>query len=301
MNSIKKGKYTVKLTHLDKIMLEPKILKGDVVAYYDKIADRMVPYLKNRALMMQRFPEGIKSEFFYQKEAAAYFPDYITRVRVPKEGGYTNFAVVQNSAGLVYLANQDCVTFHTWLSRIDKLHFPDRMIFDLDPSTKDFNGIRHLALELKRLFDALNLISFVMTTGSRGLHVIVPLDRKLDFKEVKNFAHACALHIMHEFPKQATLEVRKEKRGSKIFIDILRNQFGSTSVAPYSIRAREGAPVATPLHWHEVEDTKLSSQKYNIKNIFTRLERLDDPWKDFLKTRQSLKKALKDMVGRETV
>ena len=136
---------------------------------------------------MQRFPEGIKGEFFYQKEAAAYFPEYKTRYEFLKKVAIPILSSAKIVRALVYLANQDCVTFHTWLSRIDKLHFPDRMIFDLDPSTKDFNGIRHIALALKRLFDALDLISFVMTTGSRGLHVIVPLDRKLDFKAVKEF------------------------------------------------------------------------------------------------------------------
>ena len=149
-----------------------------------------------------------------------------------------------------------------------------------------------MALALKELCDILKLTAFVMTTGSRGLHVTVPLDRKLDFKAVKEFATHCALYLVHAFPDKATLEVRKEKRGDKIFIDTLRNQYGATAVAPYAIRAHPKAPVATPLHWHEVEQKTLGPQKFTADNLFKRLETIEDPWKNFLKTRQSLKRAI---------
>lgn len=299
IKSIKKGPYTVALTHTDKIMLPDTITKGDIITYYDKISDAMVPYMKNRALMMHRYPEGLKGEFFYQKEAGSYFPSWIKRARIPKEGGFVNYVVCQNGATLVYLANQDVITPHLWLSRIDKLYFPDRLIFDLDPSDEDFTDVRFIALALKKLFDALNLTTFVMTTGSRGLHVHVPLDRKRNFKEVKKFAKDCAMHILQAFPSKATLEIRKEKRGTKIFIDTLRNEYGATAVAPYGIRAKAGAPVATPLAWDEVEDKNLSPQKYTINNIFKRLDKIEDPWKDYLKTRQSLTRAIKILANKE--
>ncbi len=302
MKVIKRGRYSVTLSNTDKILLPPKITKGDIIDYYAKIADTMVPYVKNRPLMMHRFPEGLKGESFYQKDASAYFPAWIKRAQIPKEGGYNDYVVCQNPATLIYLANQACITPHIWLSRIDKLNFPDRLIFDLDPSGDDFDRVRTMALALKELFDRLELISFVMTTGSRGLHVIVPLDRKLDFKSVKEFAHSCALHLVHAFPDKATLEIRKEKRGDKVFIDTLRNQYGSTAVAPFAIRAKAGAPVATPLHWREVEDRTLSPQKFNIDNLFNRLEnieaqKIEDPWKDLLKMRQSLKRAITKLAG----
>lgn len=282
MSSIKIGRYTVELTHTDKLLLPPKISKGDILSYYEKIADIMVPYLKNRALMMHRFPEGLKGESFYQKDASAYFPSWIKRAEIPKEGGYNHYVVCQNKATLVYLANQACITPHIWLSRIDKLHYPDRLIFDLDASAENFNNIRLMALALRDILASAGLVSFVMTTGSRGLHVIVPLDRKLEFKAVKEFATLCAHRLLEAYPQKTTLEIRKEKRGDKIFIDTLRNQYGATAVAPYAIRARPGAPVATPLHWHELEDKKLTSQTYTINNIFDRLSKIDDPWKDFL-------------------
>ena len=292
---VKIGRYSVTLTHIDKILLQPNITKAGILHYYAEIADRMVPYMKNRPLMMDRYPEGYKGESFYQKEAAAYFPDFIKRVTVPKKDGVTNFAVCQNDATLVYLANQDTITFHLWLSRMDKLHFPDRLIFDLDPSGKDFGDVRFIALALKELLDHVGLTAFVMTTGSRGLHVIVPLDRKLEFSAVRAFAESCAQHIIEAFPTKATLEIRKEKRGNKIFIDTLRNQFGATAVSPFSVRAKSGAPVATPLHWHEVEDPKLTPTKYTIDNIMERLKKIDDPWEGLLHTRQSLKSAIKKL------
>ncbi len=292
MSEIKSGRYSIKLSNTEKVLLPPGITKGDIIAYYDHIADTMVPYLKNRALMMHRFPEGLQGESFYQKDASSYFPPWIKRAKVPKEGGYNDFVVCQNAATLIYLANQACITPHIWLSRIDKLHFPDRLIFDLDPSGEDFNEVRFIALALKEVFDHLSLTSFAMTTGSRGIHVVVPIDRKLDFHSVKDFAHSCAMHLVHAFPTKATLEIRKEKRGTKVFIDTLRNQYGATAVAPYAIRARPGAPVATPLHWKEVQDKKLTAQKFTLATIAHRLEKTEDPWKDLLKMRQSLKKAL---------
>lgn len=286
-SSIKRDRHTIALTNIDKVLLPPNITKGNIISYYDMIADTMLPYLKDRALMMQRFPEGLSGEMFYQKDASDYFPDWIKRAKIPKVGGYNNFVVCQNAATLIYLANLACITPHLWLSRIDKLHFPDRLIFDLDPSGS-FDEVRFIALTIKKLFDVLQLTTYVMTTGSRGLHVIIPIDRRHDFHAVKNFAHACAMKVIEAFPDKATLEIRKEKRGKKVFIDILRNQYGSTAVAPYAIRARPKAPVATPLHWDEVEDKSLSPQKYTISNIGKRLKSIKDPWQDFFKTRQSL-------------
>jgi bifunctional non-homologous end joining protein LigD len=295
---IKVGKYEVPLTNLDKVLLPKNITKGDIIDYYIRIAPIMLPLVKHRPIMMQRFPEGLEGEFFYQKDASAYFPDWIKRERIPKEDGSTDYVVIENEATIVYLANQACLTTHLWLSRIDKLHFPDRLIFDLDPSGKnfDFNRVREIALAFKKLLDHLGLISFVMTTGSRGLHVVIPLDRRRDFIQVKNFSVLCAHYMLRAFPHYVTLELRKQKRGTKIFIDTLRNQFSATAVSPFSIRAKEKAPIATPLHWDEVADKSLFSQKYNISNIFNRLDSIEDPWKEIGILRQSLTKAEKQIT-----
>ncbi len=286
------GKYEVTLSNLDKPLIGT-LTKGDLIAYYAKIAPLMVPYLKDHPLMMLRFPEGIKEESFYQKDISAYFPEWIQRVRIEKTGGFYHAVVCQNQATLVYLANQACITPHLWLSRYDKLDTPDRIIFDLDPAGHDFSQVRKVALTLKKVFDLLELTSFVMTTGSKGLHIYIPLRRSADFDATKEFAQLCAKIVIQEHPELATLEIRKDKRDHKVFIDTLRNQKGATAVAPYAVRAILHGPIATPLTWKEVEDSTLDPQKYTMENIFKRLASQNDPWKDFFKKGQSITKALK--------
>jgi bifunctional non-homologous end joining protein LigD len=284
------GAYTVTITHPDKLLF-PHITKGDLIDYYQTVAPGMIPYLKDRPLMMERFPDGIYGESFYQKDASSYFPSWIQQALVPKEGGYNNYVVCQNKATLVYLANQACITLHVWLSKIDKLHYPDQLIFDLDPGTHDFKQVTRVALMLKELLEYMGLHPFVMTTGAHGAHVRVPLDRSLEFEEVKSFASQCAQLMVKKDPENITLEIRKEKRQHRLFIDILRNQFGATAVAPYGVRPYETAPVATPLFWHELTDTKLTSRTYTITNLFDRLQTMGNPWKLFHRSVRSLKRA----------
>lgn len=293
MSKIKIGTYTLTITNQSKIWFpKDNITKLDIITYYSDIASHMLYFLKNRPLTMQRYPDGITGESFYQKDAFSYFPEWIKTQNIPKkEGGITHYVVCQNKATLIYLANFGCITLHLWLSQINKLDNPDRLIFDLDPSTSDFTLVKKTALLLKQLLEFLGLTPFLMTTGSHGLHVIVPLDKKLDYQAVKNFADQCAQLLIQQNPNFLTLELRKNKRGKKVFIDTLRNQFGATAVAPFSVRAHPGAPVATPLHWHELAENKLSSQSYNIKNIFKRLKEITDPWENFKKP-QSLKRAI---------
>lgn len=295
---LKVGKYTVNITHPDKIIAtHPTILKQELIDYYNKIAPIMLPYVKDRPLTMHRFVDGFDKEGFYQKEAAAYFPDYIKRITVKKEGGVVHHAVVNNAASLVYLANQLVVAFHVWLSKTNNLNNPDRIIFDLDPSTKDFSQVRKVALQLKKILEFLGLVPFVMTTGSRGLHVVVPLKPQEDFDVVREFARTLAQLMVDKNPETLTLEMRKEKRGTKIFVDYLRNGFGATGIAPYSVRARPGAPVATPIKWSEVSRKTLKPDQWNIKNIFKRLAAHGDPWKDMLKHAKSLKGARKKLAS----
>lgn len=294
-SEIKVGNRTIALSNLDKIWFpRSKISKGDIIEYYHAVGDYFLPHVKNHLITMQRFPSGINQESFYQKNAGSYFPLWIKTVRVAKyEGGNVDYVVCNNAATIVYLANQGAITMHSWLSRYDKLHTPDRMIFDLDPSVDNFSRIRNAALLIKDMLDELKIPSFAMTTGSRGMHVYVPLKRVHTFDEVGDFAHAVAKRMLQEAPKEFTLEVRKEKRGTKIFIDTLRNRYGATSVAPYSVRPHEKAPVAAPLHWDEVNDAKLSSQKFTINNVLARLKNEGDPWHDVDTHAVSLKKFMK--------
>lgn len=278
------GSHTVNISHPEKVLFpEGKITKGELVDYYRRIADTMIPYVKDRPMSLQRFPNGIGKEGFFQKEASDYFPEWIKRATLDLEKGRIQHQVLCNDAEtLVYLANQDCITLHTFLSREDKLRFPDKMIFDLDPGDHDFDKVKFAAKELREKLSSIKMTAFLMTTGSRGLHVVVPLDRSADFETVRTFAHSFASEMAKSHPEQFTIETYKEKRQGRLFLDYMRNSYGQTSVAPYSVRAIPGAPVATPIHWEELDRLE-TSQKYNIKSVFGQLDEKGDPWKDMMK------------------
>jgi bifunctional non-homologous end joining protein LigD len=181
----------------------------------------------------------------------------------------------------VYLANQACITPHVWLSRVDRPENPDRLVFDLDPPDgSDFVPVRDAAIWVRKLLEELSLPSFPMTTGSRGLHVVVPLDRSAGFDSVRSFARRVADVLEERYPGNLTTEHRKERRGARIFLDLLRNAYAQTTPAPYSVRAKKGAPVATPLEWDELSDASLTATRYNLRNIFRRLGQKNDPWSE---------------------
>lgn len=273
------GHRTIELSNRDKIFFPAdNITKGDLIDYYYKASQSMLPHVKDRPVTMHRFPDGIDSEGFYQQEISDYFPEWIHRMAVKKEGGTISHAVCQNAATLVYLANQACITPHVWLSRTDHLFNPDLLVFDLDPSRDDFQMVRYAARLLREFLNELEMESFVKTTGSQGLHVVVPLDRTADFDGVRNFAHSVATALVDRQSHHLTSEQRKEKRGDRVFIDYSRNSYGLTVVAPYAVRAKPGAPIATPIDWAELDNKELTSQTYTMKNIFRRLSHKQDPW-----------------------
>jgi bifunctional non-homologous end joining protein LigD len=282
--------HEIDLGNPDKLLFpEAGLTKGDLVEYYQRIASCALPYCRDRPLTMQRFPDGIEAEGFYQKQIPDYFPSWIDRVRLDKEDGTITQVLANDAATLVYLANQACVTLHLSLSRESALNYPDRMIFDLDPSDDDFGKVQDAALALKSLLDDLSLRSFVQTTGSRGLHILVPLDGSADFAVTRHVAHAIADLLVEAHPRTLTTEQRKAARGQRVFIDYLRNAYGQTSVAPYAVRARPTAPVAMPLDWSEVGRSDLGPQKYTTENVFRRMGQKTDPWHDLAATRQSLR------------
>lgn len=279
-----KGGKDIDISSREKILFPSSgITKGDVIDYYEKIADYMLPHLADRPLMMQRFPDGIAKKGFYQKERSDYFPDWIDTVTVKKEGGVVHTVMCNNKATLIYLANQSCITFHTWLCRHDRIREPDKMIFDLDPP--DAGGFDLVLKGAKALHDLLSnelgLPAFVMTTGSKGLHIVCPLRRGNDFDEVRDFAHEICDYLADENPDTFTTETRKNKRKGRLFLDYLRNAYAQTSVCPYSLRVIEKAPVATPLSWDELQKPDLSPQSYNLGNIFRRLSQTKNPWGEY--------------------
>ena len=278
-NELKVGTYLVTLSNQNKILFpKSKITKGQLVEYYHRIAPKMVPYMKDRPVTMHRYPDGIAKKGFYQKDAADYFPDYIVIQPVKRSGGgIVDYVVVNNAASLVYLANLACITLHLWLSRIDKLNYPDRMIFDFDPSPGvPFSDVRWAAEQAKELLEAVGLKTFVMTTGSRGVHVVVPIKRLYPFDEVCEFATDVARVLIEGEAK-------------------LLNAWSATAVAPYAVRAKPGAPVATPITWDELLCQGVTPQKYTIKNIFQRIACVKDPWRDMNKKACALTQAWKKL------
>lgn len=297
MTTLKCGRHVVTITNEARILFpKSKITKKMLIDYYAAIAPFMLPHLKNRPLTMLRYPDGITQEGFYQKEMANYFPPWIKGIKVAKKiGGSTTYVVCNNQATLVYLANQACITPHQWLSRIDKLHVPDLMVFDLDPSADNFEMVQEAAEYLKEELERLDLVPFVKTTGSRGLHVTVPLKRTVDTDTVRAIAYAIAEQLVKK-SKNMTLEIRKEKRGGRVFVDVLRNGFTQTVAAPYAVRAIEKAPVAAPLTWQEALSKNFHPQQYTIATIFKRLDRMGDPWHDMWEQARSLKKIEKKLL-----
>jgi bifunctional non-homologous end joining protein LigD len=256
------------------------VTKGDLAAYYERVAGHMLPHVKGRPVSMQRFPDGIDGYGFFHKDVPDHFPSWIRRVEVAKRGGTVTHAAIWNADTLVYLADQACITPHVWLSRMDRVVQPDRLVIDLDPSVPDFAAVRRAALAAGELLDELGLAPFAMATGSRGVHVWSPLRRGPDFEEVKAFARAAARVLADRYPDELTTEARKAKRGDRILLDVARNAYAQTAVPPYAVRAKPGAPVATPLEWKELSDSRLRPNRWNVKNVFRRLSSKGDPWAD---------------------
>jgi bifunctional non-homologous end joining protein LigD len=284
---------TLDLSNTDKVFFpEDKITKGEIIDYYRRIAEVMLPHTKDRPISMQRFPDGIEKNGFYEKIVPDHFPQWIERVTVElKEGKGSQLQIVcNNAATLAYLADQACLTPHIWLSRRDKLNYPDRIVFDLDPPGDDFEVVRSAAHILGEMLEEIGLMAFVLLTGSKGLHLTVPLRRSADFETVRTFARDLVELIARRNPERFTTQTRKEKRKGRLFLDYLRNGYGQTTVAPYAVRAKPGAPLATPIDWDELKDRNLHSATYSTSNIFRRLGQREDPWKDVRRHARTLNK-----------
>jgi bifunctional non-homologous end joining protein LigD len=280
----------VEITHADRVLFpDDGITKGDLVDYYTEVAPAILPHLKGRPLMLQRFPRGIGEPGFVQKDFDGNRPSWMSSVEVAKAGGTVVHVLAERPEALVWLANQDCIALHTWLARQGSLDNPDLMIFDLDPSGDDFGIVRATAQALADILDDLRLARYLKTTGSRGLHVVVPLDAEADFDTVRGFARQVASRIAADDPDHRTVEARKDKRGDRLYLDVMRNAYAQTAVAPYSVRARAGAPVATPLDWDELGNPRLRPDGFTIRNIGQRLADRGDPWTDLRRHTRSLK------------
>ena len=283
------GPYTVETSNDDKVLFpESGITKADVVGYYRDIAELMLPHLEDRCLTIQRFPDGLGKEGFFQQNRSDYFPDFVERRKLPKAGGTdtVDHIIVNNAAGLVYLADQAAITYHGWLATVGDPQHPDRVVFDLDPAGKDLGPVVDCARLLREALESCGLVPFVMTTGSRGVHVVVPLGGKDSFATAREFAGTVATAVASREPSKFTTEQRKKGRKGRLYIDIGRNAYGQTAVLPYSLRAIEGAPAATPLDWDELGRKDFSPRAYDINNLRRRLAQKDDPFIDFFRHRR---------------
>jgi bifunctional non-homologous end joining protein LigD len=273
--------HDIALSNPDKVLYpHDDITKGDVVDYYRAVAEVMLPHLADRPLNLFRCPDGITSGFFQQR-ADPHLPDWITTVEVPARGDEqpVRHVVCDDAATLVHLANLASLELHRWLSTAATPSHPDLVVVDLDPPDgAPVNALRDAAAVVRDAFDDLDLVPFLQTTGGRGFHVAAPLDATTDEDAVRPAIRAMADRLAEQHPAKLTTQQRKSGRGDRIFLDTNRNAYGQTAITPYSLRARPGAPVATPIDWSEL--SKTTPDKYTLHNLPRRLAQKADPWRD---------------------
>lgn len=291
----------IEISRPEKVLFpEDGITKGELIEYYARIAPRMLPHLRDRPLTMERYPNGINAKRFFQKEVSSYFPKWIRTVTVPKVGGTVTHVICNDTATLVYLANQACITPHIFLSRSDKLQTPDQMVFDLDPQSDDFEPVKATAQAFKQLLDELELPAYLKTTGSRGLHVLVPLQRRESYESVREFSRELAGIVVGQSPKDRTMEQLKAQRGKRLFIDTNRNGYAQLVAPVYAVRARPGAPVSVPVEWDALESKSLRSDGVTIRTIFAGPDQRKDPWAGIWQSGVSLVSARRKLARRTT-
>jgi bifunctional non-homologous end joining protein LigD len=260
-------------------MFPSGVTKLELAEHYARVAESMVPHVRGRPVTMHVFPGGVEAGGFVVKQVQRHFPEWVDRVEVPKRKGTVTHVVANRADTLVYLAGQNCVTPHVWLSRADRPRSPDRLIFDLDPEHERFAEVRAAARALGDVLRGLGLAPHAMTTGSRGLHVTVPLRRTRSFEEVHAFARAVGERLVEQHPRALTMEWRRRDRGDRIYVDVNRNAYAQHAAAPWAVRPRPEAPVAVPLRWEELSDRSLSPRRWTVRDVADRLEAEGDPWR----------------------
>jgi bifunctional non-homologous end joining protein LigD len=277
------------ITHPEKVLFpDDGITKGALAAYYEAIAGIMLPHIRGRPITMERYPSGIGRKGFIQKDVSKGFPAWLERVEVPKKDGTVHHPLARDARSLLWLANQNCITPHVWTSRAPDLFHPDICVFDLDPSRDDPDALRGAALALRDLLDELGLQSWVKTSGSKGFHIVVPLDAKADFGAVHRFANTVGTVLVSRHPTRLTQEFSKSDRGGRILVDTGRNGYSATFAAAYAVRAKPGAPISAPCTWEEVQDGKVHPQTFTIRTIADRIDAVGDLWADMRKRRYSI-------------
>jgi bifunctional non-homologous end joining protein LigD len=285
------------ISHPEKVLFpDDGITKGDLAAYFEAIAPVMLPHLRGRPLTMERYPAGIGSQGFWQKDVSKGFPDWLERVEVPKKDGVVHHPVVTDLQSLLWTANQNTITHHVWTSRVPDLQHPDICVFDLDPSTDDIASVRAAAIGLRDLLEKLTLPSWIKTTGSKGFHLVVPLDGKTPIGQAARFVDAVGKLFVSLAPDSLTQEFSKADRRGRIYVDTGRNGYHSTFAAAYTVRAKRGAPVSAPCTWKEIESGKVAPGTFTVRNMLDRVAKVGDVWADMPKRGQSLKRPMEKLA-----
>jgi bifunctional non-homologous end joining protein LigD len=281
---------SVVITHPDKVLFpDDGITKGQLAAYYEALAPIIVPHLSGRPVTMERYPAGIGKKGFWQKDVSKGFPSWLERIEVPKKDGVVHHPVITDTRSLMWVTNQNTITQHVWTSRLPDLYQPDICVFDLDPSTDDRDSVRAAALGLRELLEKLGLPSWVKTSGSKGFHIVVPLDGTSDMEKVARFASNVGTMFTKLAPDALTQEFSKADRRGRIYVDTGRNGYSATFAAPYTVRAKPGAPVSAPCTWDEIERGKVDPGTFTLRNMPERIEKVGDLWADMKRRSRSLK------------
>lgn len=294
---LKVGKVKLHLTNQNKVYF-PKdgVTKGDIVQYYNGVADYILPYLKNRPQSMNRFPNGINGPGFYQKDVdVEKIPSWLKTKSVYSKSNNADidYLICNDKATLLYMANLGCIEINPWNSTIKKPEYPDWVVIDIDPGKEnDFEAVVETALTVKAIMDELETDCYCKTSGATGLHVYIPLGAKYHYDTVKIFAELIAHEVQSRLPRTTTTQRTIKKRNGKIYIDFLQNRAGQTLAAPYSVRPKNGATVSTPLQWDEV-NPQLSPSQFTIHNLLQRLEKKGDLWQPVLGKGANLLKIIK--------
>jgi bifunctional non-homologous end joining protein LigD len=288
----------VVITHPEKILFpEDGITKGDLAAYYAAIAPVMLPHIARRPITMERYPAGIGKQGFWQKDVSRGFPAWLERVDVPKKDGTVHHPLVTDLRSLLWVTNQNTITHHVWVSRAPKLYYPDVCVFDLDPSRDDEPEVlRATALAFRDLLSELGLPAWVKTSGSKGFHILVSLDGKSRTGEVARFANTVGTLMVERDPQHLTQEFSKTDRGGRIYVDTGRNGYSATFAAPYTVRAKPGAPVSAPCTWEELERGDVGPRSFTLRTMPARIAEVGDLWAGMQESEAgSLKSALVDL------
>jgi bifunctional non-homologous end joining protein LigD len=288
------------ISHPDKILFPGDgITKGELASYYEMIAPVMLPHLRGRPITMERYHRGITAPGFFQKDVVKGFPEWLERVEVPKKDGTVHHPIANDARSLLWLANQNSITIHVWPSRAPNLYYPDICVFDLDPSNENEpERLRNAALMVRDFLSELGLTSWVKTSGSKGFHIAVPLDGKSDFGVVARFAHVVGRVLVERDPENLTQEFSKVDRAGRILVDTGRNGYSATFAATYTVRAKAGAPVSAPCTWDEVSSGAVGPRTFTLRMMEKRIAEVGDLWKDLLKSKRSLRSAIKKLQKR---